>query len=166
MLLLKNPRCFVNDKSYLLWKKNSNLATVWKVTSKARGGGSLWWREGSLLRRMIKVRVSCGVCIMMFDCLARNAPPPLKNVMLMPKLRAYWTKNCNNLGRNTPRCWLFIVSIPLIPFHIVDSDSTSPTKSLKLSQASFEYIWHLNGINRKLETLTSSLINNSGLPKI
>ena len=52
----------------------------------------------------------------MFDCLARNAPPPLKNVMLMPKLRAYWTKNCNNLGRNTPRCWLFIVSIPLIPF--------------------------------------------------
>ena len=29
-------------------------------------------------------------------------------------------------------------------------------------------IWHLNGINRKLETLTSSwsLINNSGLPKI
>ena len=53
---------------------------------------------------------------MMFDCLARNAPPPLKNVMLMPKLRAYWTKNCNNLGRNTPRCWLFIVSIPLIPF--------------------------------------------------
>ena len=30
------------------------------------------------------------------------------------------------------------------------------------------WIWHLNGINRKLETLTSSwsLINNSGLPKI
>lgn len=24
---------------------------------------------------------------MMFDCLARNAPTPLKNVMLMPKLR-------------------------------------------------------------------------------
>ena len=36
---------------------------------------------------------SSFVHIMMFDCLARNVPTPLKNVMLMPKLRAYWTKN-------------------------------------------------------------------------
>ena len=38
----------------------------------------------------------------------------------------------------------------------------------RLDVFNFELIWHLNGINRKLETLTSSwsLINNSGLPKI